>query len=622
MTRPAPSEAEAETLPGPAVETDARAVAEPGRAIAVLATIMGFLWIAAAVLGSLVLFGADRLQSASPVELAALVAGILMPACMAWFSGAAASEAARSRSEARRLAEAADRLMNPAQTAELGAKRLANTVRSEISALEKAIENTISRLKDVETMVGKQTELVESMSQRAKTGAAQMILGMDRERAELIKISTDLNSQATNIGDSISRHTKVIAEAARLAEAEVRAADKALEVRISSFGAAASLITDRTQALDHAAKGSADSALRLEHALSGALDILGRATELTDAARQSADAAAYAASETSGAVRETTVRAIEDAKRAADLIRGEAGQVERDAHVALEKLRGAAEAARFSAQEARVAAEAQIHAQARASAPPHPAQQVRHPYSTPQQHAVQQHAPPQDWRRDPGPDWREDTQSSPQRAPQNPPQRPPQGENLFGDPPPRAPERRPASDPRHEPSRAPAPAAGGNWTWRDLMSNVDDTSAPATPRRRVRSDDDAVKRIAQSISEPRPAPAAPAAAGANAGALPAAAMIEHAGIRLSEVFSASAMDRIAQRARSGTNQRRRAVTDAAPEAVLHLTQFLHADSRAMNEAMAFLKSDGARIAELLGRGRAAMGADATRAFLLLDAAAG
>jgi hypothetical protein len=38
--------------------------------------------------------------------------------------------------------------------------------------------------------------------------------------------------------------------------------------------------------------------------------------------------------------------------------------------------------------------------------------------------------------------------------------------------------------------------------------------------------------------------------------------------------------------------------------------------------MLFLRNEGMRIAELIGRGRAAMNAEATRAFLLIDAAAG
>ncbi|KAF0177787.1 MAG: hypothetical protein FD160_2496, partial [Caulobacteraceae bacterium] len=97
-------------------------------------------------------------------------------------------------------------------------------------------------------------------------------------------------------------------------------------------------------------------------------------------------------------------------------------------------------------------------------------------------------------------------------------------------------------------------------------------------------------------------------------------VIADAGLRLSEVFTLSALDRIGARARNGTQARRRAVRDAAPEAVRRLSELLEADPRARQEAARFLEAEGARLADLLARGRASMSADATRAFLLLDAA--
>jgi hypothetical protein len=51
-----------------------------------------------------------------------------------------------------------------------------------------------------------------------------------------------------------------------------------------------------------------------------------------------------------------------------------------------------------------------------------------------------------------------------------------------------------------------------------------------------------------------------------------------------------------------------------------IAECLAAYPAARQDANVFLQAEGARIAELLGRGRAAMGADSTRAFLLLDAA--
>jgi hypothetical protein len=98
-------------------------------------------------------------------------------------------------------------------------------------------------------------------------------------------------------------------------------------------------------------------------------------------------------------------------------------------------------------------------------------------------------------------------------------------------------------------------------------------------------------------------------------------VIESAGLNLAEIFEVSTLDRVAQRARNGTQARRRAVADAAPDAVNRLGALLSRDGAARTTANEFLSVEGPRISELLGRGRASMGADATRAFLLIDAAA-
>jgi hypothetical protein len=555
---------------------DAKRAGNPGGLIFTLAMLVAVLWIAGSLAAAVALMGVDRLTAASPVEIGAIAAAALLPALMAVFSGLAARDSARARSEAQRLADAADRLLNPERSAEDAARRLAMSVRGEITTLDHALEQTLARLAEVQGQITHQAAAVDNMSDRAKAGANQMISGMEREREELMRISHELTSRAQTIGNSISSHTEQIAEAARIAEAEVRAADQALDHRLTSFGAAAALITDRTQHLTGAAQASADSALRLESALSNALDVLAKATNLTDAARQSAEAASLAANSTAGAVRDTTIRAIDDAKRAADLIRGEAASVEREAAVALERLRDAANAAREAAIGARTAVEEeerQPRQRTRTRAPEPPAAEM------------------------PGYDrsWRDDD------------------DPLEAAPPPRPRdyERRPEPPRRDQPvygDREPAPS--GNWTWRDLLSNVDDERGRQAARRET--GEDPVAHLRRQISEPRPA----------SPSLPIVEVIERSGIRLDEVFSPSGLERIAQRSRSGTQARRRAVRDAAPEASRRLGDYLARNSGANQEAMLFLRMDGAKIAELMGRGRAAMNAEATRAFLLIDAAAG
>ena len=541
---------------------------DPGAMIGLLGLVVAALWILGSLAGAVVLIGPEKIGSLTIPEFGAVGAVAILPALMAVFSGLAARDSARARAEARRLADAADRLMNPERSAESAARQLAETVRGEINQLDQALLQTLKRLQDVEGQISRQAKAVDDMTDQAKAGANQMIVGMEREREELMRISRDLTSQAQNIGDSIGKHTSSISEAARVAEAEVRAADQALDHRLTSFGAAAALISDRTNGLSSAAQASADSALRLEHALSNALDVLAKATSLTDAARQSAEAATHAANSTAGAVRDTTHRAIDDAKRAAELIRGEAVNVEREAAIALERLRDAANAARVAARGARDAV------------------------------ADDEAAPGYDR------SWRDEAadplELPPARNRNDPP--PP----MFGDVP---------AEPPQQRQRASAPAADkpvpGDWTWRDLLSNVDGPeqgAPPAAPRRESAADP--VAHLRRQIAEPRTV------------ALPIVETIEHAGLRLDDVFSPSALERIAQRARSGTQSRRRAVRDAAPEAARRMGEFLHRDANANQEAMLFLRNDGARIAEQIGRGRAQMNAEATRAFLLIDAAAG
>ncbi|MGE3142176.1 MAG: hypothetical protein AB7L65_02545 [Hyphomonadaceae bacterium] len=579
-----------------------------GGAVFLLGVLLGLIWIASVGVGAYAFFGLPRLMAMTPLEAAELGAAALLPAAMVWIAAATAREGARARAEARRLADAANQLLAPAPGAEAATRRVALAVRSEIAALDRALEQTLNRLKDVEAQVARQSEAVDQMAGQARAGAGQMITGMEQERADLLRISQDLTAQAQMIGQSIGRHTKAIAEAARLAETEVRAADEALEARLSSFGAAAALVTDRTHAINGAAQASADSALRLETALATALDVLAKATHLTDAARDSAQAATLAANSTAHSVRETTTRAVADAKRAADMIRGEASAVEKEASSALERLRDAANHARSTAHDVRDA--------------------VEQPREQP-------------------------------RAPSNFMRNPAQPPSPFGEPPARPMDRAPPqSAPR--PARTDAPGEGGAWTWRDLLSNMEPEEAPAPPREartqapreartqarretreeprreapaeeprearrqeepRPRTRDaepsfepnDAVTRLHRVAVEPRPPGPHP---------IPAAAAIERAGVRLNETFSRGALDRIAQRARTGTQARRRAVRDAAPDAVNAVADFIDRDATARQDAAHFLKNDGARIAELLGRGRASMSADATRIFLLIDAAAG
>lgn len=634
----------------------ARDAAEAGGWMARAALFLAIGWVAAVIVVTIALVGMGALSSMTFVQGAALTFTAILPAGLLLFAGAAVREGVRAQALARRLADAADRMMNPSPVAEAAARRLGISVRGEIAALDKSLEETLAKLAAVETVVARQTHAVDQAAATAQQGAGAMISGLERERAVLVQISSELNAGVARLGETIQRQSQAITGAAHQAETQLRAVDQVLEGRLNSFGTTAQMIGERTGMLTQAAASTADSTHRLEAALSGALDTLAQATSLTEAAKKSTEAATLAANTTAGAVRETTNRAIDDARRVAELIRQEAQSVEREAAIALERLREAAEAARTAAVDAR---------EVTGALPPRRASSGR-AFSFIQGGKDRR----ADSRREAD---RLEAQRFEEQVSRVASQTDEQRRRSFGEHFGFGPRIQARADGRTT-LEDKVNAERGNadrWSWRDMLGAAE-PDAGATQMREpvgrplvsaapneyeapvaVRRAPEPVAAprpvaplpsIAPSVSQPmtpvaaRPAPqtfslhaSAPAALMPMRPADPlferpapvpgrTAQMMETIGVRLSDVFSVAALDRIAARARNGTQARRRAVRDAAPESVLRLAERFDTDPRAREEAGRFLESEGARIADLLGRGRASMSADATRAFLLIDAA--
>ena len=123
---------------------------DPGAMIGILGLVVAGLWVLGSLAGAVVLIGPNQMGSLTIPEMGAVGAVVVLPAMMAAFSGLAARDSARARSEARRLADAADRLMNPERSAENAARKLAESVRSEINQLDQALLQTLKRLQEVE----------------------------------------------------------------------------------------------------------------------------------------------------------------------------------------------------------------------------------------------------------------------------------------------------------------------------------------------------------------------------------------------------------------------------------------------------------------------------------------
>lgn len=351
MTPEAEPRAELEGAPLESAHRVETAGAWMGRAAVFLA--LG--WIATVALGAVALGVLGAFGSLTIVEGVAIVLLAILPAGLLLFAGAVAREGVRAQAQARRLADAADRLMNPSPVAEAATRRLGISVRGEIAALDRSLAETLSKLESVAAVVARQRQAVNETAAIAQQGAGALVGGLERERAMLSEIGESLVQQAARLGQSLTEQSQAISTAAQQAEQNLMAADKVLAGRLAAVDQSTSVIGERTGRLASAAAATADSTQRLEAALAGALDTLAQATSLTEAAKKSTEAATLAANATAGAVRDTTNRAVEDAKRVAELIRAEAQAVEREAAAALERLRAAADAARMAAVDAREA---------------------------------------------------------------------------------------------------------------------------------------------------------------------------------------------------------------------------------------------------------------------------
>jgi hypothetical protein len=617
-------------------EYDPRAIArldKTGASFTALSVGAAITWTVGTFVTSAALLGGDKASAVPLLGWLAIPFVAFAPSLIMLLAGAAAREAARANAMAKHLAWAAETMLTPSQRAEAAARSLSQSIRGEIGALDDALASTLTKLRDVDDIVSRQSASVDRAARLTQENAGQMISGLEKERAQLLAISDELGEKSAAIGGAIARQAQAILAASRQAETDLRSADAILDNRMKTVQQSAGVIQERTSALLSAAQGTSDSAQRLENALAEALDSLAEATRLTDTAKKSAQEAAYAANMTAGAIREETNRAIEGARRAAELIRNEALSVERDASAALTRLRdgrndvGLSPSATrdISAPPTRTEKPVQSNgkrgfffgggkASNKAAATPAPATEN----STPEEFFARLEA----MRTNQAPDANARKLSfSEQMAGLRP-----GGAKAQTKP---APQSAPTSSPTASPSRT----ARENWTWRDLLETdeSDELSPGAFGPRATAATKPAIVVNAAPNDFPvfKPAlhsPSVTALVDAFAprpvahGASRMTQLLAEGGISLDACFSMAALDRIAGRARNGTQARRRAVRDASPDMVDAVMRLMLNAPEARTEAAEFLRIEGARLADLLGRGRASMSAESTRLFLLIDAA--
>jgi hypothetical protein len=532
-----------------------------------LGGLAALVWIAGAAAGSLLHFGAPALMAMAPAMQAGLVALALGPALLFWATASAAGEALKARRLAAELIRIAHEARAPFSASEDNARRLGETVHSEIENLNLAVSAALDRLTQLENAARRQAAMFKETVLTSRAAGEQMWGALKRERDALDELTGDMRGQTETMANAIARQVRLMREASKLVKTDLGAAEEALETHLSSFASAATLIGERTAEFHAAAHDAADGAAALNTAMHSMLEGLGEATRLTDAARQSADKAVIAANETAAAVRETTRSAVFEAKRAAQLVRAETANMQEAAAETLAKLRAAAQEARAASGESEAAA-------ARHAAS---AEKRLHAFAADSGAAKKPRAASSDGRAAP-----------------------------------------PAA-------RKPEPAAAESA----LRAAASAAIARAGARGQSRFEE-APKRagfgwgdfMAKPCAEP-PAAANQGFALAESEADSCDAALQHgaldlvceAGVDLGAVLRAPALERIAASARLGASARRRAVAEIAPTAVSRILRHVERNASARELAAEFRARPDLATSEHKGEG-----SDLVRAYLLIDTA--
>ncbi len=531
------------------------------------------VWIAGAIGGLLSYYGLEALMAMAPALQAGLFALTFGPALLFWVAASAAGEALKARGLAVELTRLARR--SPIDVGEKQARRLSETVKNEIEALNDAVACALDRLGELETAAQRNAALFGDAVANSRENTEAMSEALARERDALLELNGDLRGQTETAANSIGRQVRLMREASKLVKTEILAAEDALESHLAAFAASASVMGEHTAAFQHVADGAAQASASLNTTMSGMLEGLGEATRLTDAARQSAQYAVHAASETASAVRETTRSAIHEAKRAAQLVRAETAALQDAAAETLTKLQSAAQAARAASQESQAAAD--YHAAAiekrlgalAATAGARTIAPAPRPVERPVAHAAAN-----------------DTETASLHAAA--------GAAMARG------AARPHTRIDSEPQRTAKGAFGGFGNWGNFVSHQRKAETPQA------ANDDDFDLVDFTAARANPDIALKDSA---------IDLIAEAGVDLDVVLRASDLERIARSSREGAAARRRAVLDAAPIAVGRVARHVRRHGQAQSVASRFRSRPDLAKSEHRNEG-----SELVRAYLLIDAA--
>lgn len=303
--------------------------------VLIASMLVAALWVA----GAGVLYIREHGATGTDLQaLFALAVQVLGPAAFAVLAGIMGESIAKSNREARVLAVAARRMLEPDRSAARSARLVGEAVEGEIRRLEGALATVNTRIQQIESRVGDRTAALTAASQSAKEGATDLARTMEDERSRLdalVRALSDLTQTA-------SVNTRAAAEGLEAHAAHLTAATDRMRRRSDEAVDAASDAADR---LDAATTRAVQAVSQLDEAAQRGEAALARAHDMMVLARIRADEAMAGLSQIVQSLQAAAETATGAASQAAGAVDAGARSLRESGLVALEEIRASAEAA-------------------------------------------------------------------------------------------------------------------------------------------------------------------------------------------------------------------------------------------------------------------------------------
>lgn len=302
-----------EEIDGPPPPSKRRRRSRPAPGFLIGSTLVSLLWVIGA--GLFLLQNATTFGSDGSSLLFSLVVLLLGPA-FSLLAGFMGESIAKSGREARTLINAARKMLEPDQTGERAVRSTAMAVRSEIGQLEGAIGGITDRLRLIEGDVGNHVRALTIAGQNARSGADQLVAGMESERQRLDALLAAMAELMTRAQKSTQFAGQSVDErASRLASATDALLEQSSRASQAATGAA--------QHLDIAAQRAVEAIEQLDQATERGEEALARTHDLIVMARMRADEAASSVNTAVSSLHDAAQTATQTARSASQTIQNE-----------------------------------------------------------------------------------------------------------------------------------------------------------------------------------------------------------------------------------------------------------------------------------------------------------